>query len=186
MQLEPIRGLDAVVRELKDIDPNHVKAMRKEIITEIKPLYTMIKQAIPNSRPMSGMVHNGRTRWNQPVRVTGKMSYRRRGNKSTLVSIRTVSPAVEMADMAGRVGKFDVGREGAYSGFSAEYNFRGSPRRHVLNGQGRNFVDVLDARVGKKASRFVWPSVEKNKDYIVERLRKILDRYAEMVNRRLM
>lgn len=186
MRVPEVIGIQQVIEELKNIEPDHLKFMRKEIITEIKPLYMMIKQAIPNSTPLSGMNHAGRTRWNQPTRVVGKVSYRSRAGKNSLVSIRTSSAAVELADMAGRRGEFDVGRRGGNAGLSAEYTIRGRRRRHVLNGQGKAMVSGLNASAGRSASRYIWPAVERQLPFVRERLRKILDRYAEIVNRKLM
>lgn len=186
IEVPEVLGVQQVIQDLKNIDPDHIKFLRKEIVTEIKPLYTMIKQAIPNSRPLSGMIHQGRTRWNQPTRVTGKVSFRTRGGKNSLVSIRTTSAAVEMADMAGRKGEFNVGRRGGNAGMSAEYTIRGRRRRHALNGQGENMANVLSARAGRGPSRYIWPSVEAQLPFVRDRVRKILDNYAELVSRKLM
>ncbi len=57
------------------IDTDLLRDMRREIITEIRPLYSVIKKSIPATRPMSGFDHNGRTSWNKPVRVTGQVLY---------------------------------------------------------------------------------------------------------------
>ena len=187
IEIPEILGVQQVIKELKDIDPDHIKFLRKEIITEIKPLYNMIKSQIPATRPLSGMEHLGRTRWNQPTRVTGKVSFRTRGGKNSLVSIRTVSAAVEMADMAGRKGNFNVGRSGGNAGLSAEYTIRGRRRRHTLNNQGKVMSEKLTSRNnGKGPSRYIWPSIESQLPFVRERIREILDKYAEIVNRKLM
>ena len=187
LEVPEIIGIQQVIKDLNDIEPEHLNVLSKEIITEIKPLYLMIKQAIPNSRPLSGMEHGGRTRWNQQVRVVGKVSYRTRAGKNSLVSIRTSSPAVEMADMAGKKGNWNVGRRGGNAGLSAEYTIRGQRRRHALNGQGEIMSERLTSRnQGRGPSRYIWPSVEAQLPFVRERLRKILDRYAEIVNRKLM
>lgn len=181
-----VQGVQQLIEELKRVDADHLKFLRKEIITEIKPLYMMIKQSIPNSAPLSGMNHGGRTTWNQPTRVVGKVSYRTRAGKNSLVSIRTTSAAVEMADMAGRKGQFDVGRRGGNAGLSAEYMIAGRKRRHVLNGQGKAMVRGLNSRAGRGASRYIWPSIEAQLPFVRDRVRKILDNYAAMVSRKLM
>jgi hypothetical protein len=181
MRVPEIIGLQAVIRDLNDLDKDLLRQMRKEIITEIRPLYSVIKSRIPSTRPLRGFDHNGRTSWNKPVRVTGKVSYRTRQGRNSLVSIRTSSAAVELADMAGKRNKFDVGREGSHSGFSAEYTIRGRRRRHRLNGQGKKMVEKL----GGTPSRYVWPAVEQFLPMITQKVKGIVDSYADIVNRKL-
>ena len=52
-----IIGLDTIVRELDDLEPGLVKQLRKDLVTEIKPLYRIVKSAITVdgviSRPIS-------------------------------------------------------------------------------------------------------------------------------------
>jgi hypothetical protein len=182
MHIPEIIGVQAVIRDLNNLDKDLLRQMRREIITEIRPLYSVIKSSIPSTRPLSGFDHNGRTSWNQPVRVTGKVSYRSRQGRNSLVSIRTVSSAVEIADMAGKRNKFDVGREGSNKGFSAEYTIRGRRRRHRLNGQGAAMVRGL----GGTPSRYVWPAVEQFRPLLTQKIKTIVDNYAEIVNRKLL
>jgi hypothetical protein len=181
MVVPEIQGVQFVVKELRNLDKDLLRQMRREIITEIRPLYTQIKSNIPATRPLKGFDHNGRTSWNQPVRVTGKVSYRSRAGRNNLVSIRTSSAAVEMADMAGKRNNFDVGREGANRGFSAEYIKNGRRVRHRLNGQGRAMVEKL----GGTPSRYVWPAVQQFTPLITFKIKNIVFDYASKVNVRL-
>jgi hypothetical protein len=181
MYVPQLIGVKEVIQELNNLDKDLLRQMRREIITEIRPLYGVIKSRIPSTRPLSGFDHNGRTSWNQPVRVTGKVSYRSRQGKNSLVSIRTSSSAVEIADMAGKRNKFDVGREGSYRGFSAEYIKNGRKVRHRLNGQGKKMIEKL----GGTPSRYVWPAVEQFRPMITQKIKGIVDSYAEIVNRKL-
>jgi hypothetical protein len=181
MYIPHLIGVKEVIQELNNLDKDLLRQMRREIITEIRPLYAVIKSRIPSTRPLSGFDHNGRTSWNQPVRVTGKVSYRTRQGRNSLVSIRTSSGAVQIADMAGKRNRFDVGREGSSRGFSAEYTIRGRRRRHRLNGQGAAMVRGL----GGTPSRYVWPAVEQFLPMITQKVKGIVDSYAEIVNRKL-
>lgn len=181
MSVPELQGVQFVIKQLNNIDKDMLRDMRKEIITEIKPLYAAIRSNIPSTRPMSGFVHNGRTSWNQPVRVTGKVSYRSRAGKNTLVSIRTSSASVEMADMAGKKNNFDVGREGSNRGFSAEYVKNGRRVRHRLNGQGQAMVSQL----GGTPSRYIYPAVEQFRPIITTKIKNIINNYAAKVNIKL-
>jgi hypothetical protein len=115
------------------------------------------------------------------VRVTGKVSYRSRAGRNSLVSIRTSSAAVEMADMAGKRKNFDVGREGSSRGLSAEYTKNGRRVRHRLNGQGAAMVRNL----GGTPSRYVWPAVQQFTPLITFKIKNIIFDYASKVNVRL-
>ena len=49
MAIPTIYGATAMLREIKAIEPEMYKSLRKELITEIKPLYAAIKSNIPFS-----------------------------------------------------------------------------------------------------------------------------------------
>jgi hypothetical protein len=181
MVVPELQGVQFVIKELRKIDTDLLRDMRREIITEIRPLYSAIKSSIPATRPMSGFDHNGRTSWNKPVRVTGQVSYKSRAGRNSLVSIKTSSAAVQIADMAGKRGNFDVGREGSSRGFSAEYTIRGRKRRHRLNGQGAAMVGQL----GGTPSRYVWPAVEQFRPLLTTKIKNIINSYAAKTNIRL-
>jgi hypothetical protein len=159
LEVGNIQGLDIVIRELNNFEPGAVKTMRKEIITEIRPLYASIKSSIPRVAPLSGFDNQGRTGWpKRNVKVTGKTNFRSRAGKHSLVSIRTASAAVQIVDISGRKGK---GRTES----------------------GQAMIANLSSRFGK-ASRFVYPAVEKEIPRVQNIIKKILDRYANMVNRK--
>lgn len=85
------------------------------------------------------------------------------------------SPAVSMADMAGRKGSGNVGTR------SREYVYRKRngeivKRRHAVNGQGRHMIRELTSRYGK-ASRFGWPALEKQVDDVAREIDKVLQKY---------
>jgi septum formation topological specificity factor MinE len=154
-------GVQELIRELKDTEPELVKQMRKDLITEIKPLYGMIKSNIPTTAPLSGFSHYGRTGWKKnPVKVTGKAVTSSRGGKTNLVSIRTTSAAVEIADMAGR-------------------------KANGNTEQGQAMIANLRARFGG-ASRFVYPAIEKEIPKVRQSLVKIIERYAEVKSRKIL
>lgn len=159
-----IMGLDTVVRELNDLEPGLVKQLRQDLVTEIKPLYRIIKSTIDFKEPfLSGFDHEGRTGIKRnPVRVTGKaVTTRRKFNKTSLVSIRTTSAAVQIADMAGRK------------------NGRGRTET------GQKMIANLTARFGS-ASRFIYPSIEKEIPRVQRTMLDIIEKYTNMINRKLM
>jgi len=156
-----IIGLDFVVRELNDLEPGLVKQLKQDLVTEIKPLYQIVKSRVEQSRPyIKGFNHSGRTGdKGATVRVTGRAVTGRRGRKTSLVSIRTSGVAAAIADMAGR----------------------GSSGR---TDSGQAMIAKLTSKHGK-ASRFVYPAIEKEIPRVQASITKIVEKYADMVNRRL-
>jgi hypothetical protein len=156
-----IIGLDFVVRELKDLEPGLVKQLKQDLVTEIKPLYQTIKSQVEQSRPfLRGFNHSGRTGdKGKTVKVTGKAVTGRRGRSTSLVSIKTTSASAVIADMAGRGSK---GRTES----------------------GQAMIANLTAKHGKP-SRFVYRSVEKEIPKVQAAITKIVEKYADMVNRKL-
>jgi hypothetical protein len=158
-----IMGLDSLVRELNDLEPGLVKQLRKDLVTEIQPLYKIIKSTVESKKPfLSGFEHSGRTGLaKNPIKVTGKaVTTRRKFNKTSLVSIRTTSAAAQIADMSGR---------------------KASGRTEA----GKAMIANLSARFGG-ASRFIYPSIEKEIPRVQQAMLNIIEKYSDMVNRRLM
>jgi hypothetical protein len=83
------------------------------------------------------------------------------------------SPALAMTDMAGRANRATSGKK------SRSYTYRKRngelvvQRRHMVNGQGRNMIEVLNQRFGK-AARFGWPVLEKQIDEVVKKIDNLL------------
>jgi hypothetical protein len=157
-----IIGLDFVVRQLNDLEPGLVKQLKQELVTEIKPLYQIVKSNIEKSRPyIKGFNHSGRTGdKGATVRVTGRAVTGRRGRKTSLVSIRTTGAAAVIADMAGR----------------------GSSGR---TDSGKAMIAKLSSRHGA-ASRFIYPAIEREIPRVQASITKIVQKYADMVNRKLL
>jgi hypothetical protein len=194
-----IIGLDIVVRELNDLEPGLVKQMKKDLVTEIKPLYQTIKSTIESSKPfLSGFQHSGRTGISKnPVRVTGKAVTGRRGRKTSLVSIRTTSAAAEIADMAGRKTQGGgvqlpyeykgIGRSGG-SGSQSPTRSRPVTRRgnsapfsYRINGQGQAMIRNLR----RTASRYVYPPLAILILGVRDEMVKTLDSYVGRINQKL-
>lgn len=157
-----ILGLDTIVRELNDLEPGLVKQLRKDMVTEIKPLYSLVRRAVESKEPfIRGFDHSGRTGARKPIKVTGRaVTTRRKFNRTSLVSIRTTSAAVQIADMAGRGGA--RGRTEA----------------------GQALIARLSAKYGA-ASRFIYPAIEREIPRVQQSIIKILEKYTDMVNRKL-
>ena len=162
MTIGEIQGLDTVLRELNDLEPGLVKQLRKDLVTEISPLYPVIKRQIDTPKNfLSGFDHSGKTGTRGlTIKVTGKAGLRKRAGKNTLVSIKASSNVARLIDMSGRK----------------------NPRGVTAAGQA--MIANLNAR-HRGPSRFVWPSVESHIPRVQQSVLKIIEAYSAKVNRRL-
>lgn len=171
-------------KRLKAIEPRLATQLMRDVKAIGKPIQTDIKSAIQAVTPLSGMVRPGtRLNWNRSVDGKGKShaatdvknEFRTRSSgkslTTTLARIRVASPAVVMADMAGRSGRF-IGGGYKGSGVTRVYPYKGGTRSHRVDGNGvkdpsRNYKfgsqgRALLSNLGGKASRYAWPAAEKS------------------------
>lgn len=177
-------------RRLKSIDPKLRTQLVRDAKEAGKPVQSAVKSAIAGVTPLSGMTR-GRLNWNSSIDAKGiahpaqdvKLQFRTRStgrsNVTSLVRVRVGSPAVVMADMAGRSGRFlDAGYKG--SGRTREYPYKGGSRTHRVNGQGRAMIRNL----GGSASRYVWPAADGQLPAVKTRIEAILRKAYSDINRK--
>lgn len=162
-------GISEVSKTLKAIDKDIVNQARKDLRTGAKPMADAVRANIPSEAPMSGMVHNGRTKW-QPsgVKVNVKTNFTKRAETrgTYLVAIVAGSPkdyargaaSFQIADIAGRKAK----------GKTAS---------------GRNMIRVLNERNGR-ASRFVYPAALRELPYVQDVVRGTIRKLQQDYNNR--
>ena len=182
-------------RALKNIDPEFRKHLLREAKAPAEPVRQNIITAIGRVTPNSGLTR-GRLNWNNSLDAKGKkhkptdvkIQFRTassgKSDRTTLVRVRVASPAVVFADMAGRSGTYiNSGYRG--SGRTRKYQWR-SPsgdiisRSHKVNGQ----IEGIFKKLGRKASRFVWPAAEKSIPQVQSEIEKVIDKYIDIVNRK--
>lgn len=183
-----------MIKVLRTIDPNHVKALRKEAKQIAKPVQNAVRRGIPSTPPISGMIPKvipGRLTWgtdkpaNSVTVQTPRLLKKRKYN--SIARVATQSAALGIADMAGRSG-----RHVAKYAETRDYRYSRSAsgmRKHRINPQGsRRFLISLNAGRGVKknsASRFVWPSGEKALPEAKVRMVIVLNKYYNIVNAQL-
>ena len=185
--VQVIYGVEQTIAELKMLDENLVKGLRKDLRNSVKPIAKSIKAYIPSQPPLSGMQHNGRTAWNSSgVQISVRTSFTKRTmqNEKSIVSIRVGgkkdakgAAALEIADMAGRKNSTNRGRTRSYA-------YKGGTRTHTLNGQGRAMIDYLNGRRGP-ASRFVWRAALLQLPAVNAAVLVSLEEASAKINRRL-
>lgn len=191
-------------RRLKSIDPK----LRTQLVRDAKkagePVQSAIKSRLSAVTPLSGMTR-GRLNWNSSIDAKGKahktddvkLEFRTRSTGrseiTSLVRVRVASPAVVMADMAGKSGRFmGAGYKG--SGMTREYSYKGGTRRHRVDGFGvknpkRQYKysrqgDALLANLGGSASRYAWPSAESKIPAVRANIEAILRKAYDDINRK--
>jgi hypothetical protein len=131
---------------MQKINPAIRRTLLKDTKVAAQPLVDLINSRIPQTPPLSGMNHNGRTGWKNAKKVQISLNTRkpRKGSVTAgaeqiaVVRVVTKGAPVAITDMAGKAGGTKSRREPKY-------------RRP-------NFASALD-RIGSP-SRYMWKDVE--------------------------
>lgn len=165
-------GIRESILALNKVDKQIVKDLRLDLQQITAPLINQIRGFLPTSAPIRGFDHNGRTAWpKKPISIKTQLNsgISRRGLRRSTVRIVISNAGVEIADMAGRRNKIGKGYSRAYVKSGGK-----SIMRHRLNGQGRYMIQALNFTGYGKASRYVWPTVEKYKGTITMEIEKTI------------
>ena len=171
-----IKGLKESLKIINKVD----KKLRLEIGRDIKRIgektvVAAINELIPPGAPMSGMEHRKRTGWynskNKGVKVKTNTRGARKRNIAkgaqyetiAVITVGTTGAALAMMDMAGK-------RSSAGEG----------PRARP------NFVPLLNERLGRGPSRFMWAGGEKAIPDFQRELKPTIDRVIYRANQELM
>jgi hypothetical protein len=171
-----IQGLKESLKIINKVD----KKLRLEIGRDIKRIgektvVAAINELIPPGAPMSGMEHRKRTGWynskNKGVKVKTNTRGARKRNIAkgaqyetiAVITVGTTGAALAMMDMAGK-------RSSAGEG----------PRARP------NFVPLLNERLGRSPSRFMWAGGEKAIPDFQRELGPVIDRVIYRSNQELM
>jgi len=159
-----ITGIKETMSELKKLDPELLKQMRRDIKTEPGLVNAMsaIKSKAPAISPLRGMIHSGRTAYARPrVATSFKPSVRLdRAKERSIVTINTTPPkgaiGFQIIDMVGR-----------------------GSMRNSRKARG------MQQRLGSKPSRYVWAAVEGKEASLSGAVLSIITKYSNMANIRL-
>ena len=171
-----IEGLKESLKIVNKVD----KSLRLEVGRDIKRIgektvVAAINELIPPGAPMSGMEHRKRTGWynskNKGVKVKTNTRGARKRNIAkgaqyetiAVITVGTTGAALAMMDMAGK-------RSSAGEG----------PRARP------NFVPLLNERLGRGPSRFMWAGGEKAIPDFQRELKPSIDRVIYRANQELM
>lgn len=177
-----VKGLRETINILSKFDKELTKELRQDLAKVSAPLVTAIRSNIPTYPPIRGFKHSGRTAWpTGPVKITTKLntSKSRRGLEKTLVKISVINGGVEIADMAGKRNNIKT------SGQTRSYHKGSVIMSHKLSGQGKYMIEALSQTGRGRASRYIYPVVEKFKDTITMEVEKTIFKFITKGNERL-
>lgn len=167
-------NVDAIIRELKQVEPNLVKEFRAEFKSEIRPFANSLKTNIPPRSPLSGFSPRATSArdpymWKKPsakIDVNFRSRRRNRGEYSIvriLFSDKRPNSAFSILETAGTQNPGGITYRGANM-------IRGLAKRgYPLGNRGR----------------WVIPQFYNNQAEITRKAVTILEKYTAKVNRRL-
>lgn len=184
-----VTGITEAIRAMKNIDQEAIAALRAELKQAINPTAKKIAAQIPTSAPLSGMRHNGRTRWTGArASVIFTPSKIRKGvDTYPIVSIRTTGKAggsgYDIAEIAGSANLSTTRPS------SKEFTRTGASRaqRTRQNGQGRAMVNNLKSRApfSYAAGRFGFGYFLREKKDIQKIAENILEKHAKEFTKKI-
>ena len=128
-------GIRSAIKELKALDANLLKELRKDLKTKISPLAKQIANDVPSEPPLSGFARESSFGWG-PVRPTVSFTPgRSRKTGDHLVSIRIAPPK-------GKRGLYVAERAGAKGGRNnrGEAMIRNLNAKQAMKGKGGRFA----------------------------------------------
>lgn len=184
-----VEGVAAVTRELRDMDRKAVNKLRAVMRATIMPVAKSIAADVPQQAPLSGMNHNGVTRWTGVPRSSVSFTPgRATGGSSRLLSMKFTGGTrsgggigFDYAELAG-----SSSRAGAR--FSKVYDRGGSPGvQHRINGQGAAFNrGIRNAKpINGKGGYFVYDAALKRYPMIEGLGKTAIDAYMAEATREL-
>ena len=136
-----VEGLAQLNNTLRDLDRKALNKLKGEMRKSIKPVASAIANDVPETPPLSGMNHNGVTRWTGQVKTSVQFTPgRARGGASRVLAMKFTGGTragggigFDYAELAG-----SSRRPG--SRYSKVYDRGGYPGfQHRVNGQGQAF-----------------------------------------------
>jgi hypothetical protein len=184
---EPIKfyGVKETIALMRQVQPEMLKQLRKDIRKIANPAVTAIKSTVPSVSPFAGrskdgMSHNGKTAWSGvAVSVSVTPGQRSRGFASTTANLAAIVSTgknkqfgFNIVDMAGKSNKVRSG------GRTRPYQRNGVTRTHALNGQGAGLISNLP----KRPSRYVYPAIESKLPAIYSEVASAIEVASQTIN----
>ena len=158
-------GVASVTRELRSLDRKAVNELRKQMRARIIPIAKEIAGEVPQQAPLSGMNHNGVTRWTGTPRAS--MSFtpgKSRGGGTRLLGMKFTGGTRGSGGIGFDYSELAGSSKRPCSPFSKVYSRGGyGGQQHRVTGQGRAFNRGIKAAkpIRGKGGFFVFDSALK-------------------------
>lgn len=184
-----VKGLAQLNNTLRDLDRKALNKLKGEMRKSIKPVASAIANDVPETPPLSGMNHNGVTRWTGQVKTSVSFTPGRgRGGASRLLAMKFTGGTragggigFDYAELAG-----SSRRPG--SRYSKVYDRGGYPGfQHRVNGQGQAFNRGIRAYkpIRGRGGYFAYDSAVKKYPIIEGLGKRAIDKFMADATREL-
>jgi hypothetical protein len=170
VQMLEVSGLKEALKTVNSLDKKIRRQLTKDFENAADPMLQAMRGAIPAAPPLSGFANKSKTQWkkNETKNIKLKLDTRRARNRNLaqgaqyeslgVVKIRTMSPGLQIFDMAGK---------------------RGSKTT-----RGAAMVEGLNNRFGN-ASRIMWPAAEAKWQEVQTNLEPVIKKVESEMTRLL-
>jgi hypothetical protein len=199
-----ISDLRLMIKTLRALDSKYVGEFYKRAKEIAKPIQKHVIDGIPSTPPVRGMrakSMRGRLAWGVGKRaksvviranrtVQRKSAFAKgKSNEYPIVQVVAQSPALVMADMAGKTNAYTNKKVRSRK---HEINLFGRgvivERTYKINNQGRFLIEALansSKSISKNASRFFWPSAIKGMPEAKVKMDALIKELHERTNKSL-
>ena len=158
-------GVASVTRELRSLDRKAVNELRKQMRARIIPIAKEIAGEVPQQAPLSGMNHNGVTRWTGTPRASVSFTPgKSRGGGTRLLGMKFTGGTRGSGGIGFDYSELAGSSKRPGSQFSKVYERGGfGGQQHRVTGQGRAFNREIRAfkPIRGKGGYFVFDSALK-------------------------
>ena len=158
-------GVASVTRELRSLDRKAVNELRKQMRARIIPIAKEIAGEVPQQAPLSGMNHNGVTRWTGTPRASVSFTPgKSRGGGTRLLGMKFTGGTRASGGIGFDYAELAGSSKRPGSQFSKVYERGGfGGQQHRVTGQGRAFNRGIRAfkPIRGKGGYFVFDSALK-------------------------
>jgi hypothetical protein len=136
-----VEGVASLTRELRDLDRKAVNKLKAVMRATINPVAKSIASDVPSSAPLSGMNHNGVTRWTGVPRSSVSFTPgRAKAGATKLLSMKFTGGTRSGGGIGFDYAELAGSSKRAGARFSRVYDRGGIPGvQHRINGQGAAF-----------------------------------------------
>jgi len=184
-----VEGIAQLTNELRSLDRKAVNALRAQMRATISPVARSVAADVPQQAPLSGMNHNGVTRWTgQPRSSVSFTPGRARGGATRLLAMKFTGGTRAGGGIGFDYAELAGSSKRAGSSFSKVYDRAGSPGvQHRINGQGNAFNrGIRSAKpINGRGGYFVYDAALKRYPIIDGLGRRAIDKFMADATREL-